>query len=147
MKKEDYAALESAFVDGFRQARDKQGFLRLTRIPLELEGAGQAGLKLMQVVIEEAFDVGRASPGFGSRELVYHPLPGNLVTTQSQLRFRYVSADELRELTLAEVLGNRVGVEPESGHHHHHGSNGHAHHHDHDHDYHHEHDELRRRSQ
>jgi hypothetical protein len=140
MRKEDYAGLESAFADGFRQARDKQGFLRLAQIPLELEGAGQAGLKLMQVVIEEAFDVGRASPGFGSRELVYHPLPANLVTTQSQLRFRYVSADELRELTLAEVLSSRAAVEPESGHHHHHVANGHDHHRGRDHEHRHEHD-------
>jgi hypothetical protein len=147
MRKEEQAALESAFADGFRQARDKQGFLRLAQIPLELEGAGQAGLKLMQVVIEEAFDVGRASPGFGSRELVYHPLPGNLVTTQSQLRFRYVSADELRELTLSEVLGNRATAEPESGRHHHHAANGHDHHHGHDHGHHHGHDEIPSRSQ
>ena len=93
----------------------------------------------MQVVIEESCDVGRASPGFGSRELVYHPLPGNLVTTQSQLRFRYVSADEVRELTLAEALGNRAALAHESGHHHH-AAKGHDHHHGHDHDHHHGHD-------
>lgn len=141
MRKEEYAALESAFADGFRQARDKQGFLRLAQIPLELERADQGGLKLMQVVIEEAFDVGRASPGFGSRELVYHPLPGNLVTAQSQLRFRYVSADELRELTLAEALGSRPAAEPQNGYHHrHHAGNGHDHQHDHSHGHHHDHD-------
>jgi len=141
MRKEEQDALESAFVDGFRQARDKPGFIRLAQIPLELERAGQAGLKLMQVVIEDAFEVGRASPGFGSRELVYHPLPGPLVTAQSRLRFRYVSSDELRELTLAEALGHGAATEAPSGHHHHHhAGNGHAHPHVHDHGHHHVHD-------
>jgi hypothetical protein len=34
----------------------------------------------MQVVIADVVDVGRASPGVASRELVYHPLPATLVT-------------------------------------------------------------------
>ena len=136
MRNEEQAALESAFIDGFRQARDKQGFLRLAQIPLELDRPGQAGLKLMQVVIEEAFEVGRASPGFGSRELVYHPLPANLVTAQSQLHFRYVSADTLRELTLAEALGAVAAAEPEA-HNHRHSGNGHDHRYDHAHGHHH----------
>jgi hypothetical protein len=35
---------------------------------------------LLDVVLEDSFEVGRASPGFASRELVYHPLPGKLAT-------------------------------------------------------------------
>jgi hypothetical protein len=129
----EYRALESAFIDGFRQARDKPGFLRLAQIPLELDRPNQPGLKLMQVAIEEAFEVGRASPGFGSRELVYQPLPASLVTAHAQLRFRYVSADELRELTLAEALGGPVATTaPNNGHHHHHHGGSHDHHHHHD---------------
>lgn len=131
MDPEEYRALESAFIDGFRQARDKRGFLRLARIPLELERANQPGLKLMQVAIEEAFEVGRASPGFGSRELVYQPLPASLVTARAQLRFRYVSADELCELTLAEALGMPSATVPRNGHHH--NGDNHDHHHAHHH--------------
>lgn len=131
MDPEEQRALESAFIDGFRQARDKPGFLRLARVPLELERANRPGMKLMQVVIEEAFEVGRASPGFGSRELVYQPLPAGLVTARAQLRFRYVSADELCELSLAEALGAQSATMPMNGHHHHHdASGGHHHHHD-----------------
>jgi hypothetical protein len=104
MTHEEHLALETAFIEGFRQAGDKQGFLRLARIPLELDRAGQPGLKLMQVVIEDVVDVGRASPGFASRELVYHPLPATLVTMRARLRFRYVSADHLSGLGLAELL-------------------------------------------
>ena len=128
MSQEEQAALESAFIDGFRQARDKPGFLRLAQIPLELDGGDKPGLKLMQVAIEEVFDVGRASPGFGTRELVYHPVPASLVAGIARLRFCYVSTDELRELTLADVLGHRPAAQ-----------NGHAHDRAHDHDHHHPH--------
>jgi hypothetical protein len=108
---------------------DKQGFLRLARIPLELDRAGQPGLKLMQVAIEDVVDVGRASPGFASRELVYHPLPATLVTMRARLRFRYVSADHLSELGLGQLLdqpppgpvGEARRHDPRPHHHHHHG--------------------------
>jgi hypothetical protein len=104
MTHEEHAAVEDAFIAGFREARDKPSFLRLARIPLELDRAGKPGLKLMQVVIAERYDVGRASPAFASRELVYHPLPGRLVTAATRLFFRYVSAEDVRELDLAELM-------------------------------------------
>jgi len=130
MEHEDYEALESAFIDGFRGAGDKQGFLRLAHIPLELHQPDRPGLKLMQVLVEEVFEVGRASPGFGSRELVYHPLPGPLVTARAKLRFRYVSAEDLSELSLAEVLARSEKAAPEAAMHdhgdHHHRRHSHA---------------------
>jgi len=104
MTSEDHQAIERAFIDGFRNAGDKLGFLHLARIPLELARTGKPGLKLMQVLIEEIHEVGRASPGFASRELVYHPLPGKLATAKARLSFRYVSTDDLCELSLAELL-------------------------------------------
>jgi hypothetical protein len=139
MTNEEQLALESAFIEGFRQAGDKQGFLRLAHIPLELDRAGQPGLKLMQVVIEDVVDVGRASPGFASRALVYHPLPAKLVTARARLRFRYVSADRLSELSLAELLDQPPAASPGSverrlhhPHLHHHDGDDHAHCHAHD---------------
>jgi hypothetical protein len=117
-----YHAVEDAFVAGFREAPDKAGFLALARIPLELPGGEGPSLKLLEVVLEDSFEVGRASPGFASRELVYHPLPGKLVTSRTRLAFRYVSSERLRELSLAEVL-ELSGVEVEE--HHHHRRNGH----------------------
>ena len=113
-----YHAVEDAFIAGFRGAPDKAGFLALARIPLELMAEAGPGLKLLEVVIEDSFEVGRASPGFASRELVYHPLPGKLVTSRTRLAFRYVSSERLEELSLAEVLA-LSGVEVEDQHHHH----------------------------
>jgi hypothetical protein len=104
MDAEDIAAAEHAFIEGFRQVSDKLGFLRLARIPLELAYGGGPSLKLMEVTIEEVTEVGRASPGFSSRELVYHPLPQGLSTTRLGLSFHYVSLKTRRVLTFAELI-------------------------------------------
>ena len=132
MEHEHLHAAEAAFVEGFRAASDKQAFLTLARIPLELATPEGPGLKLVQVVLEDTVEVGRASRGFASRELVYHPLPGKLVTSRTRLSFRYVSIARARELSLAEVLERssvalRMGAEG----HRHHADNGHAHGHRH----------------
>ena len=104
MDAEDIAAAERAFIQGFRSVADKLGFLRLARIPLELPHGGGPGLKLMEVAIEEVTEVGRASPGFSSRELVYHPLPQGLAETRTALAFHYVSLHTRRVLRFAELL-------------------------------------------
>jgi hypothetical protein len=132
MDHEQYHAAEGAFIDGFRAAADKQGFLALARIPLELDDGDGPSLKLVEVIFADSFEVGRASPGFASRELVYHPLPGKLVTSRTRLAFRYVSIARARELSLAEVL-ERSGVALRMGAegHHHHAGQGHAHGHRH----------------
>src|SRR5260370_15683974 len=131
MDHEQYHAAEAAFIDGCRAVADKQGFLALARIRLELADGDGSSLKWVEVILADRFEVGRASPGFASRELVYHPLPGKLVASRTRLAFRYVSIARARELSLAEVL-ERSGVElrMEAGHHHHAGkveAHGHRH--------------------
>jgi hypothetical protein len=116
-----YHLIEAAFIEGLRQAPDKAGFLALARIPFELGDGEGPGLKLLEVVLEDNIEVGRASPGFASRELVYHPLPGKLVTTRTRLAFRYVSSTRLIEISLAELL-ERSGVAVEASTHRHQGS-------------------------
>ncbi|HXP76241.1 MAG TPA: hypothetical protein VN823_19025 [Stellaceae bacterium] len=104
MEHEHGHVAETAFIEGFRAASDKQAFLTLARIPLELAASDGLGLKLVQVLLEDTVEVGRASRGFASKELVYQPLPARLVTTETRLRFRYISAEAVRELSLAEVM-------------------------------------------
>jgi hypothetical protein len=113
MDPEELAAAERAFIDGFRQVPDKLGFLKLARIPLELAYGGGPSLKLMEVAIEEVTEVGRASPGFSSRELVYHPLPEGLATTRRRLSFHYVSLKTRRVLGFAELM--EAELRPPSG--------------------------------
>jgi hypothetical protein len=123
MDHEQYHAAERAFIDGFRAASDKQGFLALARVPHELPDGDGPGLKLVEVILADSVEVGRASPGFASRELVYHPLPGKLVTSRTRLSFRYVSLARMRELSLAEVLERSgVALSLEEDHHHHAGA-------------------------
>ncbi len=104
MEHEDIRAAEAAFIEGFRAASDKQAFLMLVRVPVEVGVPDGPGLKLVQVLLEDTVEVGRASRGFASKELVYQPLPAALVTSATRLRFRYISAEAVRELSLAEVM-------------------------------------------
>ena len=101
---EDVALLEAAFIEGFRAAGDKASFLRLAGVPLELRGSDGQGLKLVAVRIADHFEVGAATPGFGTTELVYHPFPGAMVRSSTHLRFVYCSLRETQELTWAEAM-------------------------------------------
>lgn len=97
---EDAAFLEEAFIEGFRHAGDKAGFLRLARVPHELAD----GLKLVEVRIADAFEVGTATPGFGTAELVYHPFPAAMVRRTTRLSFVYRTLRETRELGWSQVM-------------------------------------------
>jgi hypothetical protein len=96
-------AVEAAFIAGFRDAPDKQAFLRLSGIPLSLERPSLTSLKLIEVKLTDKFQVGSASPGFATRELSYQPLPAALVAQTTTLAFVYVSADTVVEKVLSEV--------------------------------------------
>ena len=51
--------------------------------------------------------LGTASPAFGSRELVYLPYPGEMVTERETMTFTYVSLSERADIDLTEVLAQR----------------------------------------
>jgi hypothetical protein len=103
--KADDEPLLNAFIAGFEGAADKTSFLRVARVPFELAvGKGRPTLKLVDVEIKNGFQVGTASPAFGSRDLVYHPYPGNMVRARTTMTFVYVSLDERREVGLAEMV-------------------------------------------
>ena len=101
---EGAALLEAAFIEGFRAASDKASFLRLARVPFELPGPDGLGLKLMEVRIADRFEVGAATPGFGTAELVYHPIPGAMVHGTTRITFVYCTLRETRELGWADVM-------------------------------------------
>ncbi len=93
----DDSLLEAAFIAGFRAATDKHAFLRLAGIPTALPRADAPDLNLIEVKIEEVARVGAAAPGFGTRALSYHPLPGALISQTTRLAFAYVAADGVEE--------------------------------------------------
>lgn len=92
------------FIAGFRAADDKTGFLRLAKVPFEIaDRDGGPDLKLVDVSIEDAFQVATASPAFASDELVYQPFPGRMVRQRTDMRFVYVSLKSRRDMALTEM--------------------------------------------
>ncbi len=106
---DDLQALAAAFLDAFRKADDKTSYLRLAGVPFSLPGRdGGPSLKLVDVEVTASWQIGTAAPGFGSRELVYLPYPGEMVRERSVLRFVYVSLEERRDVDLLTFLAERA---------------------------------------
>ena len=109
---EDAAAelqvLATQFIDGFVQAADKTAYLKLAGVPFERPGAGGAtALKLVDVSLTTEWQVGTASPSFGSRELSYLPFPGEMVKDRTNMALVYVSSDEKSLLDIRDFLSHK----------------------------------------
>ena len=109
---EDHAAdlqvLTAQFIDGFVQAADKASYLKLAGVPFERPGQGGAkALKLVDVELKTEWQVGTASPSFGSRELSYLPFPGEMVRERTNMALVYVSMDEKVSLDIRSFLAQR----------------------------------------
>jgi len=112
LKPEDEAAdlqvLATQFIEGFVQASDKTAWLRLAGVPFERPGTGgDRALKLVDVELRTEWQVGTASPGFGSRELSYLPFPGEMVSERTNMALVYVSMDERDVIDVREFLRAR----------------------------------------
>ena len=104
----DLQVLTTQFIDGFVGARDKAAYLRLAGVPLERPGkAGSSGLKLVDVKLTTEWQVGTASPSFGTRELSYLPFPGEMIRDRTNMYLVYVSLDEKDLLDIRDFLADR----------------------------------------
>jgi hypothetical protein len=104
----DLQVLTAQFIDGFVQARDKAAYLKLAGVPLERPGkAGPSTLKLVDVELKTEWQVGTASPSFGTRELSYLPFPGEMVRERTNMSLVYVSLDEKDKLDIRDFLASR----------------------------------------
>ncbi|MEM8580920.1 MAG: hypothetical protein AAGF50_06965 [Pseudomonadota bacterium] len=100
--------LTAQFIDGFQQAADKTAYLRLAGVPLERPGsAGATAQKLVDVKLTTEWQVGTASPSFGSRELSYLPFPGAMVQERTNMHLVYVSVDEKTEWDIRDFLAEK----------------------------------------
>ncbi len=100
--------LTAQFIDGFVTAKDKMSYLRLAGVPLEKPGrAGGPSLKLVDVKLTTEWQVGTASPSFGSRELSYLPYPGEMVTERTNMDLVYVSMDEKQMTDIRQFLHDK----------------------------------------
>lgn len=103
----DLQLLTVQFIDGFREAKDKMSYLRLAGVPLEISGEDGLALKLVDVKLTTEWQVGTASPSFGSRELSYLPLPGEMIGERTNLGFIYVSLERKSIIDLRDFLSER----------------------------------------
>ncbi len=105
---EELQTLAASFIDGFRQATDKASFLRVAGVPFQRPGADGLTLNLVDAEIRSAWQVGSASPGFASKELVYMPFPGEMIAGRENMTFVYVSMSERLDVDLLEVLAEKL---------------------------------------
>ena len=112
-KPEDEAAdlqvLCAQFIDGFRDAKDKAAYLKIANVPLEIPcNHGGPDLKLVDVSVKTEWQIGTASPSFGSLELSYLPFPGEMIGERTNLAFVYVSSKRRNEVDLRQFLSGKV---------------------------------------
>lgn len=104
----DLQVLAAQFIDGFLQAKDKSSYLKLAGVPFERPSkAGAKSLKLIDVELKTDWQVGTASPSFGSRELSYLPFPGEMIRERTNMSLIYVSMDEKSVLDIRDFLFQR----------------------------------------
>ncbi|MGB0660325.1 MAG: hypothetical protein ACPGNV_09110 [Mangrovicoccus sp.] len=103
----DLQVLAAQFIEGFQTAKDKAAYLKLAGVPLEIAGDDSPALKLVDVQLTTEWQVGTASPSFGSRELSYLPYPGEMITERTNLGFVYVSMEAKRVVDLRDFLKAR----------------------------------------
>ena len=102
--RDDDALLADALMEGFDAAEDKPSFLRMARIPDHLHGPEGEVLRLVDVEMRYAYQVGTASPAFNAGELVYLPFPASLVRERATMNFVYVSLRSRRDVDLREMV-------------------------------------------
>ncbi|MEM6382911.1 MAG: hypothetical protein AAF739_09570 [Pseudomonadota bacterium] len=100
-------ALAASFIDGFRNADDKPAFLELAGIPTSRTGADGLKMHLVDATVEAKWQLGTASPAFGSRELVYLPYPASMVGERETMTFTYVSLTQREDVDLFVLFEQR----------------------------------------
>lgn len=104
----DLQVLAVQFIDGYLQAKDKASYLKLAGVPFERASKdGDKALKLIDVELKTEWQVGTASPSFGSRELSYLPFPGEMVQERTNMSLIYVSLAEKSTLDIRDFLHQR----------------------------------------
>jgi hypothetical protein len=114
--RDDDDLMADALMEGFDAAVDKPSFLRMARIPDHLHGPGGELLRLVDVEMRYAYQVGTASPAFNADELVYLPFPASLVRERADMVFVYVSLHSRRDVGLGEMVGMLRESEERGGH-------------------------------
>ncbi len=102
--RDDDSLLADALMEGFEAAEDKPSFLRMARSPSHLHGADGEVLRLVDVELRYAYQVGTASPAFNAEELVYLPFPASMIRERADMIFVYVALRSRRDVGLREMV-------------------------------------------
>ena len=102
--RDDDSLLADVLMEGFETAEDKPSFLRMARIPSHLHGEAGEVLRLVDVELRYAYQVGTASPAFNTEELVYLPFPASMIRERADMIFVYVSLRSRRDVNLNEMV-------------------------------------------
>jgi len=105
---EELKVLATSFVENFRNAQDKTSYLRLAGIPFQRKGQDGLTMSLVDTAINANWQIGTASPAFASRELVYMPFPGDMVSHRESMTFTYVSLTQREDVDLLTLLEDKL---------------------------------------
>lgn len=111
---EELKVLATSFVENFRTAEDKTSYLRLAGIPFQRKGDDGLTMSLVDTAINANWQIGTASPAFASRELVYMPFPGNMISHRESMTFTYVSLTQREDVDLLTLLEDKLEQPTES---------------------------------
>lgn len=111
---EELKVLATSFVENFRTAEDKTSYLRLAGIPFQRKGGDGLTMSLVDTAINANWQIGTASPAFASRELVYMPFPGNMISHREIMTFTYVSLTQREDVDLLTLLEDKLEQPTES---------------------------------
>ncbi len=97
-------ALAAAFIEGFRKAEDKPAFIELSQVATKRAGSDGLTMHLVDARVETNWQLGTASPAFGSRELVHLPYPAAMIRERETMTFTYVSLTERQDIDIITLL-------------------------------------------
>lgn len=97
-------ALAAAFIEGFRKAEDKPAFIELSQVAAKRTGSDGLTMHLVDAAVETKWQLGTASPAFGSRELVHLPYPAAMIQERETMTFTYVSLTEREDVDIITLL-------------------------------------------
>lgn len=100
----------ASFIDGFRDAADKNSYLRLVGVPFQMQGPDGLTMHLVDAQINSNWQIATASPAFGSHELIYLPFPGEMISPRETMNFTYVSLTSREDVDLRQIIRNKLAI-------------------------------------
>jgi hypothetical protein len=99
----DLDLIEQELYRAVLTSTDPTSLLRLARIPFVADLGDGKVMRLMSISVSDEIEVGAISPGYGTAEVVYHPLPASRVQHIRNLRFVYHTPDGTRAFHYADI--------------------------------------------